>query len=74
MKRIEDQKMEMELQFTNLVHDHKMKADEAKLKIKADEAKLDRSICVGFIFRGASLILEGYPMRCSGNLFKKYIV
>ena len=40
MKRIEDQKMEMELQFVDLFHNHKMKVDETKLKMKVDEAKL----------------------------------
>ena len=40
VKRIEDQKMEMELQFVDLVHNHKMKVDETKLKMKVDEAKL----------------------------------
>ena len=33
-KRLEDQKMEMELQFADLVHDYKMKADDTKLEMK----------------------------------------
>ena len=34
VKRLEDEKMEMQLQLADLVHDNKRKAEEAKLKLK----------------------------------------